>query len=138
VPSSSQAPRDMAATPALSVASSHRGAQASRRDLHITQADVSGMQQQIEQSTVDSVKRKYRFQQFNANKGLLQLALLRRTRFYIELVRYLAFLALLFVVLWAQPVHYPFERNSAIRDVFGGTCPGVRVRACSLSPRPAQ
>jgi hypothetical protein len=34
--------------------------------------------------------------------------------------RYLAFLALLFYVFLSQPVHYPFERNSVIKDTFGG------------------
>ena len=49
--------------PLSSTLSGPRFIQTSRRDIHITQADVSGMQQQIEQSSVDSVKRKYRFQQ---------------------------------------------------------------------------
>ncbi len=34
--------------------------------------------------------------------------------------RYLAFLALLFYVFLSQPVHYPFERNSVVKDTFGG------------------
>ncbi len=69
---------------------------------------------------VDAVRRKYRFQQFSASRGLLALALKRRTQFYMELVRYLAFVVLLFFVLWSQPVHFPFERNSVVREVFAG------------------
>jgi hypothetical protein len=33
------------------------------------------------------VRRKYRFQQFSANRGLLALALKRRTMFYLDLLR---------------------------------------------------
>jgi hypothetical protein len=96
------------------------GRRSRRLQQAVTRADVSGMQQQMDFAALEHIKRQFYFQHFGVRAALMALAMERRTRFYKELVWYLAFVLLLLSVFWSHPVHYPFERNTVLADAIGG------------------
>lgn len=86
--------------------------------LRVTAEEADDMKQQMKRVQTTTLLQKFRTKRINMKKALYQLEMEKRNQFYKELLIYFVFLALFFGVVWRLPVHYPYEENTAFRDLF--------------------